>query len=98
MWNARYIGKDGRRCGAPLFNKGRGNWGLVLFSHGRKGGSSIRMYGARKGKSCRIELGGLLLLLRFAEKSNGRGLDGLRNHCIKELFSRYVSTRSGDTW
>ena len=68
------MGKDGRRCGVPLLKKGRGHWELVLSSHDRKGGTYKRMHGGGKGKSCRRE-GGLLLLLIFAEESDGRGLE-----------------------
>ena len=48
LWDARDMRKDS----PPLLNKCRGDSGLLLFSHGRKGRSCKRMNGARKGKSC----------------------------------------------
>ena len=43
--------KYGRKCGAPLFKKVRGEWGLVPSSHDRNGESSKRMNGGGKEKS-----------------------------------------------
>ena len=73
MWDAKSRRKPGRWCGISFHKKGGGNWGLVLSSHDRIGGSYKRMNGAGKGKSSRDE-GDLLLLLLFAEKkSEGHG-------------------------
>ena len=59
------------RCRAPLLKNGTGDSGVVLFCHGRNGGSCKRMNGAGKGKSCR-GAAGLLLLFIFVEKKSDR--------------------------
>ena len=74
MSDARNMRKDGRRYWASLLKKGRGDCGLVLSSHGRKGGGCKWMNGAAKEKSCRGE-GGFLPSLIFAKKMfKGQGL------------------------
>ena len=53
VWDARSRIKHGRLCGNP-HKKGRGEWRLILSSHGGIGGKYKRN-GAVKGKSCRDE-------------------------------------------
>ena len=43
--------------GTPLLKKGRGDSGLVISSHDRKGASCKWMNGTREGNSCRVEVG-----------------------------------------
>ena len=62
-------------CGTPLLMKDRGDWGLVISFHGKKGGSYKRMIGTRKGKSCRAERGLLLLSTFEEEKFDECGLE-----------------------
>ena len=50
VWNARVMRNDGRRCGALLLKKGRGDSELVLFSHDRKGGNCKRLTEMGKGR------------------------------------------------
>ena len=56
MWDARVMRKDRRRYETRILKKYRGDWGLVLSSHYRKGRSCKRMNGGRKGKSSKRRL------------------------------------------
>ena len=67
--DARDWKKYGRISGVLFHWKDRGDWGLVLSSHDRNGGSYNGMIGAGKWKSCR-DGGGLIFPLLSAEKQS----------------------------
>ena len=81
--------KSGRICkkavySALLFKKGRGDMGLVLSFHDRKGENGKCMNGFGKG-NCPVGEKRLLILQTFAEKnSEERGLELENNMWIGE--------------